>query len=284
MQQLAQFAQEVGGAVQTNGGLQIRALQRLAQHAAKLAVHANVHIGLDQTRDIGQVTSQRENHVHIGADALHQAADFCQVAGTVEGAVARADDVDAGLFAHRAVFKGFARRHFSQTIFAPQPIHGAVGALPLVFVDGARQKAGDVGAFRRDAAADHLGNRSGHHHGGQFGVECGVGALHGAFGAFAAQLLFSQTGHHNRQLVRRQCIGVMQHRSHRQVFAAHRAVDDHLQTLDGGEHIHRTPVTTCAVVVQDQGRLGLGLTAGWRIDLVHEPISSALRFFISFSI
>jgi len=74
---------------------------------------------------------------------------------------------------------------------------------------------------------------------------------HGALCAFAAQLLFCQTRDHNGQLMRRQCIGVMQDRSDRQVFAAHGAVNDNLQAFDGGEHIHRSPIAACAIVVKN---------------------------------
>jgi hypothetical protein len=50
-----------------------------------------------------------------------------------------------------------------------------------------------------------------------------------------AELLLAQAGDDDRQLVRRQRVGVVQHRGHRQVLAAHRAVDDDLQALDRGE-------------------------------------------------
>ena len=74
---------------------------------------------------------------------------------------------------------------------------------------------------------------------------------HGAFGAFAPELFFGQAGHDNGQLVWRQCVGVVQYRRDRQVFTAHRAIDNHLQALDGGEHIHRPPVAASAIVVKD---------------------------------
>ena len=78
-------------------------------------------------------------------------------------------------------------------------------------------------------------------------------AFHGTFGALAAQLLFGQTGHHNRQLMWGQCIGVMQHRSHGQVLTAHGTIDDHLQTFDGREDVDRPPIAASTVVVEDQG-------------------------------
>jgi hypothetical protein len=56
-----------------------------------------------------------------------------------------------------------------------------------------------------------------------------VGALHRGFGAVLAEFFLAQAGDHDRQFVRRQRIGVVQHRGDRQVLAAHRAVDDHLQ-------------------------------------------------------
>jgi hypothetical protein len=46
--------------------------------------------------------------------------------------------------------------------------------------------------FRRHAAADHLGDRTRHHHRRQFGVERAVRTLHAPFRAFAPQLLFAK--------------------------------------------------------------------------------------------
>ena len=111
--------------------------------------------------------------------------------------------------------------------------------------------------------------RAGDHHAGQVGVERGMGALHRAFGAFAAELFFGQAGDDDRQLVRRQRVGVVQHAGDRQVLAAHRAVDDDLQALDRGEHVHRAPVAAGTVVVDDV------------VERSHQIISSALRFFSS---
>ena len=80
------------------------------------------------------MAAQGEHHVDICANALHQAADFCQIAGAVESAVTRPNDVDSGFFSLFANTLG----HFFHAVLGPQPVHGAVGALPLVFVDGAR--------------------------------------------------------------------------------------------------------------------------------------------------
>ena len=214
------------------------------------------------------MTAEWEHHVDFSANAFNQTANFCQVAGTVEGTVGGANDVDPRFFACWTLTEWFARRYFAQAIFAPQPIHGAVGALPLVFIDSARQEALNVGAFWRDAATDHLSDGACDHHGRQVGIQCCMSTLHGTFSAFAAQLLFCQASHHNGQLVRWQAIGVMQHRGDWQVLAAHRAVDHNLQTFDGGEHIHRAPITACAVMVQNERRL----------DGAHVPIASDLRF------
>ena len=78
-----------------------------------------------------------------------------------------------------------------------------------------------------------------------------MGALHGAFGAVAAELFFGQTRHHDGQFMGRQTIGVMQHRGHGQIFAAHGTVDDHLQSLDRGEDINGAPIAASAVVIED---------------------------------
>jgi hypothetical protein len=63
--------------------------------------------------------------------------------------------------------------------------------LPLILIDRARQEALDAGAFRRDAAADHLGDRACHDHGGQIGIERLPCPPHRAFGAVAAEFLLA---------------------------------------------------------------------------------------------
>mmetsp|Transcript_53735 Transcript_53735/g.126564 ORF Transcript_53735/g.126564 Transcript_53735/m.126564 type:complete len:234 (-) Transcript_53735:258-959(-) len=95
-----------------------------------------------------------------------------------------------------------------------------------------------------------------------------MGPLHAALGALAAQLFLRQAGHDDGQLVRRQRVGVVQHAGHRQVLAAHGAVDDDLQALDGREHIDRAPVAAGAVVVQHE------------VQRPAHSISSALRRFM----
>ena len=200
-QEVAQAAQELGRAVQADRRVQPGPLERLAQHRAELAVQADVGVGLGQLLHVGEVAAEREHHVHVGADAFDKAANLGQVAGHVEGAVARADQVDFGPVARRALGQRHCRRDVAQAVFAPKPEHCAVRALPLVFVDRARQEALQPRAFGRDAAADHLGDRAGDHHRGQIGIEHRMGALHRAFGALAAELFFGQAGDDDRQLV-----------------------------------------------------------------------------------
>jgi hypothetical protein len=156
--------------------------------------------------------AQREHHVDLGADAFDQAADLGQIGRHVEGAVHRAEDVDARFGILLALLLG---RHpaLGHAEFGEDPGHRAVGGLPLILVDGARQEALDVGAFGRHPAADHLGDGAGDDHRGQGRVERVPGALHRALGAVAAKLLLAQTGDDDRQLMRRQRIGVVQTRS-----------------------------------------------------------------------
>ena len=97
---------------------------------------------------------------------------------------------------------------------------------------------------------------------GRSGSSVRVRALHGAFGAVPAEFFLAQTGDHDRQFVRRQRVGVVQHRGDRQVLAADRAVDDDLQALDGGEDVDRAPIAAGAIVIEDE----------------HQIISSASRF------
>ena len=78
-----------------------------------------------------------------------------------------------------------------------------------------------------------------------------MGALHRALGAVPAEFLLGEAGDDDRQFVRRQRVGIVQHRRHRQVLAADRAVDDDLQALDRGEDVDRAPVAAGSVVVED---------------------------------
>jgi hypothetical protein len=247
-------------------GLQVRRLERFAEHATELTVHAHVHVGIHEARHISQVRAQREHHVDVGADAFDQAPDLVQIAGRIERAIDRTDDVHPRLGAGGTL--GLVRTHaLLEAVLRPQPEHGAIGALPLVFVDRARQEALDARTLRRHAAADHLGDGAGDHDRRQFRVERLVRPRHGRFGAFAAQLLFAEAGHDDRQLVRWQAIGVVQHGRHGQILAAHGTVDDHLQALDGAEDVHGAPVPTGAVMIEHE----------------HQTISCALRALLIFA-
>ena len=206
------------------------------------------------------MTAEREDHVDFRADALHQATDLRQIAPRVEVAVHRANQVHARFCAGSA-FRRLRHHALLQPVLGPEPVQCAIGCLPLVLVNGSRQEPHDVRAFRCHATADHLGDAARHDDGGQLGIERGVRATHRAFGAVLPKLLFGQAGDDDRQLVRRQCIGVVQHRRHRQILAAHRTVDDDLQSLDRGERVHRTPVAASAIMIEDE----------------HQAISSALR-------
>ena len=136
-QQFAQRAQKLCRAVQPDRCLQIRPIQCFAQHATKLAVHADVHLSLGKARHIAQMRSQRKGHVHFRADAFNQTTNFSQIRRHVEGAIGRADDIDLGLCALFARPELWNDTPFG-AVFCPQPIHCAVGALPLVFINGAR--------------------------------------------------------------------------------------------------------------------------------------------------
>ncbi len=230
-------------------GLKIRPLERLAQAAAEFAVQADVDRRLRQPLDVGEVAAEREDHVDLGTDALDQAADLGEVGREVEAAVLRADDVDLGL---RALLERLQRRHLLAAELRPQPRQRAVGRLPLVLVDGARQEARDVGALGRDAAADHLGDAAGDDDRGQVGVERLPRALHRALGAVAAELLLAQAGDDDRQLVRRQRVGIVEDTRDRQVLAPDGTVDDDLQALDRGEGVDRPPIAAGAVMIEDE--------------------------------
>ena len=84
-----ELAQEQGGGVQADRGLQVGPLQRLAELAAELAVEADVDLGVGELAHVGEVAAEREDHVHLRADPLDQAADLGEVGRQVEHAVDR---------------------------------------------------------------------------------------------------------------------------------------------------------------------------------------------------
>ncbi len=206
--QLAEGAQELGGRVQADGGLEIGLAEGFAEVAAVLAVHADVDVRIDQPADICQVAAERKGEIDLGADAFDQAADFGEIRRAVEHAVSRADDVDLGLGAFD-LLRRFRIAALGLAIFCPEPEHGAVRRLPLVFVDRAREETLDVRAFRRDAAADHLGDGTGHDDGGKFRIEHGAGAFHRGFGAMLAEFFLAEAGDHDGELMRGQSVRVM---------------------------------------------------------------------------
>ena len=209
------------------------------------------------------MATERKHQIDLGANAFDQPTNFCKIRRSVEVTVARANQVDLGL---RTVFP-LGCRHLLAAVFVPQPGQGAIGALPLVFVDCARQKSLDIGAFRRHAAANHLRNRSCNHDAGLVVGKGRVRALHGTFRAVLPQFLFAEPGHNDWQLVRRQAIGVVQHRGDRQVLAADWTVDNDLQALDRSEHVNRAPVAAGSIVIHDQHQIGSSTgfcLASWR--------------------
>ena len=76
-------------------------------------------------------------------------------------------------------------------------------------------------------------------------------APHRAFGAVAPEFFFRETRDGDRQFVRRQRVGVVEHRRDRQVLATDRTVDDDLEALDRREDVDGAPVAACPVVVED---------------------------------
>ena len=236
--------------MQTDRGLKVGPIQRLAEQAAKFSVHADVDVGVDEARHVRHMAAEREDHVNLRADAFNQPADFRQIGGHVEDAVGRPDDIDARLGARRRRL-ALGRVPLLRAELGPQPAHRAIGALPLVLVDRARQEPLNAGAFRGHPAADHLGDRAGDDDARQVGIERLVRAAHRAFRAVAAEFFFRKAGDDDRQFVRRQRVGIMQHRRDGQVFAAHRAVDDDLKSLYRGENVNRAPIAAGPIVIED---------------------------------
>ena len=123
--------------------------------------------------------------------------------------------------------------------------------MPLIFVDGARQEALDIGVFGRNATTDHLGNRAGDHDARLLGVQRLMRAPQSTLGTALSEFFLGQAGNNDRQFMRGERVGVVQYRGHGQVFATHRTINNDLQALDRREHIHGTPVSASAIVVED---------------------------------
>ena len=252
-QNLAQSAQEFGCRMHADRRLKPGTFQRLAQQGTKFAIHADIDFCIGKFCDIGQMASHREDHIDLAANTLNNPLDLGQIGRCVERAVNRPDNIDARLCAFLACFH---LRDALGAIFFPEPGQRAIGALPLVFINCARQEALDACAFGCRATADHFGNRACHNNARLIGIERRMGALHRLFGAVLGELFFAKTCDNDRQFMGRQSIGIMQHRRHRQILAAHRPVDNHLQALDGAKRIDCAPIATCPVMIEDQHQTG----------------------------
>ena len=248
--QFTKLAEEICRRKQPDRRLQVRPLQFFTQLATKFAIHADIHICIGQLRDIFHMATQREDQVHLAADALDQAPDFGQVGRHVEGAVDRPDDVDA----RRRPELRVARAHLAPagTELRPQPHDGAVGGLPLVLIDRAADEALQVAALRRHAAADHLRDGSRDNDSGKVRVLRRGGATHGILGTVLRERILVEPRDDNRQFMRRQRVRVVQHRRHWQVLATDGTVDDHPQSAHGREGVDRAPIAAGPVVIEDE--------------------------------
>ena len=90
---------------------------------------------------------------------------------------------------------------------------------------------------------------------GFFRVQRLMRAAQRTLGTPLAKFFLCEPGHHNGQFMWGQCIGVVQHRRHRQVLTSHRPVDYDLQPFDGRKHIHRAPVAAGTIMIEDQHQL-----------------------------
>ena len=125
------------------------------------------------------MAAQREDQIDLTANAFHQTTDFRQVGRHIEGAIDGTNDVHARLFAFLA--RARLRLTATRTEFSPKPHDGAVSGLPLILINGAADEALQIAALRCDATANHFGDGTRHHHGGQFSILRGSGALQSAF-------------------------------------------------------------------------------------------------------
>jgi hypothetical protein len=134
-----------------------RACQHFAQAPPELAIHADVDVRVHEVAHLGQVAAQRHHHVDLAADAFDEAADLGEVEGMLNVPYIGPRMLTRGARALLALLLG---RHpaLGHAELGEDPGHRAVGAFPLVLVDGARQEALDGRALRRHAPADHLGD------------------------------------------------------------------------------------------------------------------------------
>jgi hypothetical protein len=183
-----------------HGGLEIGPIQGLAEGAPEFTIETDVGLGIRQTRDLGQVRTQGEGQIDLGADALDQTTDLGDVRPAIEATVAGPDQVHA-----RPVgAPGWPRPPGAAASLGPklvpEPGHRPIGGLPLVLVDGARQEAPDLPIIRHHAPANHLGDGARDHHRRQGLIQAGVGALQGLFGAGLAEFFLAEAGDHDGSL------------------------------------------------------------------------------------
>ena len=69
----------------------------------------------------------------------------------------------------------------------------------------------DIGAFRRDAAANHFSDGASYDDARLVGIKRTMGTLHGTLSAMLAELFLTEAGDDHGQLMRWQRVGVVQH-------------------------------------------------------------------------
>ncbi len=186
------------------------------------------------------MAAEREDHVDLGADAFDQAADLGKIGGHVVGAIDRADDVDARLGP-----SGRLRGAGTRPPFGPNSVHSHFIARSALchwsssMVRGRNRVMLEPSGVTPPPIISAIDPVTDDRR--QIGIERQPGPAHRAFGAVLSQLVFRQAADDDGQFMRRQRIGVMQHRGDGQVLAAHRTVNDDLQALDRGELRRRMP-------------------------------------------
>ena len=186
---LPEGSEEFRRTVETDWRLEPRFLQCLAQSRTKFTVHANVCCGVSELGNLCEITTQRECHIYSGTNTLNEPSNFCEVGGGVEVAISGTDDIH-----QRCTVLALSFFIFLGAVLLPQPNQSPICALPLIFINGPRQEAFDVGVLRGYASTNHLGDGACNHHTGLLWIEGLMGSTQGAFRSSLPQFFFSKAG------------------------------------------------------------------------------------------
>ena len=192
--------------------------------------------------------AQRHYHVDLGANPFDQAFNLGQIAGHVECAIHRTQDVHARF---RTLFSLFLGWHtaFGHAKFRENPRHGPICRLPLIFINCTRKEPLNCCSLWRNATANHLGNRTSYNDRRQSRIQGFPCTLHCPLCPVTTQFFFAKASGHNGQFMWGQRVSIVQDRCNRQIFAPNRAINNNLKPLNCAKRIDGSPISTRTIMI-----------------------------------